>query len=60
MPVVPYRMERAIGVVKAVVAVVLGSRTPSPPFVCDCRARAATCGGRLGIASIFLRQVSAH
>eukprot|EP00978_Attheya_sp_CCMP212_P039011 scaffold198707_cov50-Attheya_sp.AAC.3 len=48
MPVVPYRylMDLAMGVVNAVVAVVLGSRVPSPPFACDCQDMAAAWAGR--------------
>jgi hypothetical protein len=47
-------MDLAMGVVKAVVAVVLGSSVPSPPFVWDCRASAAAWGGRVVDAMIFL------
>jgi hypothetical protein len=60
MPSVPYRMERAIGVVNAVEAVALGSRRPSPPFEVDCRARALECGGRVGWDVSFSRHVSVH
>eukprot|EP00978_Attheya_sp_CCMP212_P041202 scaffold233117_cov42-Attheya_sp.AAC.1 len=60
MPVVPYLMDLAMGVVNAVVAVVLGSRVPSPPFACDCLAMAAAWAGSVFDAIIFCRHVSAH
>eukprot|EP00978_Attheya_sp_CCMP212_P003906 scaffold8341_cov57-Attheya_sp.AAC.3 len=62
IPVVPYLMDLAMGVVNDVVVVVLlGSNVPtSPPFECDCRVRAAAWGGSVVEAIIFWRHVSAH
>jgi hypothetical protein len=53
MPLVPYRMDSAMGVVNAVQAVVLGSRRPRPPFFWDWRASALECVGMSGAAAIF-------
>jgi hypothetical protein len=55
---VPYRMDKAMGVVKAVVAVVLGSRRDKPPLDVDCLAMAREWGGRVDWAVNFWRQVS--